>query len=468
MNNIKKRDLALITDFYELLMMQGYFEDFEKGKKEATFDVFYRRTPFDNGFAVFCGLNEIIDYIENLKFTEGDIEYLKSLNSFNDEFLNFLKDFKWTGSLYAFHEGSAIGEREPIIKVKASLIECQLIESAMLSLFNHETLVATKAYRICEAARPYKVMEFGLRRAMSFDAGIYGAKAACIAGCVGTSNVLTAKDFDVPALGTMAHSWVMTFEDEFTAFKSFADLYPDNCILLVDTYNTLNSGVPNAIKTFEYMKNNGISSKKYGIRLDSGDLAYLSKEARKMLDDAGFKDAIICASNDLDEEVIQALKIQNAAITLYGIGTKLITGAGSTLGGVYKLSSVYDDKEVYRIYNVEDNKFIADLIALSDEVYDENFTKNNDLVIKDEFDDWKKKLLKKGTYKMVKMLNPIFENGKLVYNRRTIKESADYFNKELETLSEDNKRLVYPKKLYVDISDKLYDIKYKILEEHYK
>ena len=253
MNNIKKRDLALITDFYELLMMQGYFEDFEKGKKEATFDVFYRRTPFDNGFAVFCGLNEIIDYIENLKFTEGDIEYLKSLNSFNDEFLNFLKDFKWTGSLYAFHEGSAIGEREPIIKVKASLIECQLIESAMLSLFNHETLVATKAYRICEAARPYKVMEFGLRRAMSFDAGIYGAKAACIAGCVGTSNVLTAKDFDVPALGTMAHSWVMTFEDEFTAFKSFADLYPDNCILLVDTYNTLNSGVPNAIKTFEYM-----------------------------------------------------------------------------------------------------------------------------------------------------------------------------------------------------------------------
>ena len=491
MNNIKKRDLALITDFYELLMMQGYFEDFEKGKRCATFDVFYRRTPFDNGFAVFCGLNEIIDYIENLKFTEDDIKYLKSLNSFNDEFLKFLKDFKWNGSLYAFHEGSVIGEREPIIKVKASLIECQLIESAMLSLFNHETLVATKAYRICEAARPYKVMEFGLRRAMSFDAGIYGAKAACIAGCIGTSNVLTAKDFDVPALGTMAHSWVMTFEDELTAFKSFADLYPDNCILLVDTYNTLTSGVPNAIKTFEYMKSKGINSKKYGIRLDSGDLAYLSKEARIMLDEAGFKDAIICASNDLDEEVIQALKIQNAEITLYGIGTKLITGAGSTLGGVYKLSSVYDekdkkyipkikissnsekitnpgDKEVYRIYNVEDNKFIADLIALSDEVYDEAFTQNNDLLIKDEFDDWKKKLLKKGTYKMVKMLNKVFENGKLVYNRRSVKESADYFNKELATLSEDNKRLVYPKKLYVDISDKLYNIKYKILEEHYK
>lgn len=490
MNTILKRNLALITDFYELLMMQGYFEDFEKGKNEATFDVFFRRTPFDNGFVVFAGLNEIIDYIENLKFTLEDIEYLKSLNTFNDDFLNYLKDFKWNGSMYAFHEGSVIGEREPVIKVKASLIECQLIESAILALFNHESLVATKAYRICEAARPYKVMEFGLRRAMSFDAGVYGAKAACIAGCVGTSNVLTAKDFDVPALGTMAHSWVMTFNDELTAFKKFADLYPDNCILLVDTYNTLKQGVPNAIKTFEYMKEKGVKSKKFGIRLDSGDLAYLSIEARKMLDSAGFKDAIICASNDLDEEVIQALKMQNAAITLYGIGTKLITGAGSTLGGVYKLSSVYDeknnkyipkikissnsekitnpgDKEVYRIYNIEDNKFVADLITLHDEVYDDAFTNNNDLVIKDEFDDWKKMCLKKGTYKMVKMLNPIFEKGKLVYSKKSVKESAEYFNKELTTLTEDNKRLVFPKKIYVDLSDKLYETKYKILDEHY-
>lgn len=484
LSELSKRNVALLTDFYELLMMEGYFDDAKKNNgldKIVTFDVFYRNNPFGNGFSVFCGLNEIIDYIENLKFIDEDIEYLKNNKTFSDEFLNYLKNFKFTGDIYAFEEGSIINKKEPVIKIVAPIIEAQLIESAILCIFNHETLVATKAYRICEAAKPCGVMEFGLRRAMSFDAGIYGAKAACIAGCVGTSNVLTSKMFDIPALGTMAHSWVMSFDDEFSAFKEFATKYPNMAILLVDTYDVLKSGVPNAIKTFDYMKENRIVSKKYGIRLDSGDLSYLSKEARKMLDEAGYRDAIICASNDLDEDLITSLNIQGAKIDLYGVGTKLITGSGATLGGVYKLSSVYDEKEkqfvpklkissnvekvtnpgnkeVYRIYD-NDNKVIADLISF----FDEEFDINKELTIFDPVHTWKKRELKPGEYKMKKMLKTIFKNGKLVYNKKSAVESKEYFAKELETLYEDNKRLTNPKEIYVDLSQKLYDKKIELL-----
>ena len=483
-SEISKRNIALLTDYYELLMMEGYF-DLSKAKKTeeqiVTFDVFYRVNPFSNGFAVFCGLNEIIDYIENLKFTDEDIEFLKQNGIFTEEFLNYLKGFRFTGSIFAFEEGSIINRKEPIIKVVAPISEAQLIESAMLCIFNHETLIATKAYRICEAARPCGVMEFGLRRAMSFDSAIYGAKAACIAGCIGTSNVLTAKMYNLPALGTMAHSWIMSFDDELTAFKEFAKRYPNMCILLVDTYDTLKSGVPNAIKTFDYMKENGIESKKFGIRLDSGDLAYLSKEARKMLDDAGYKDAVICASNDLDEDLIMSLNMQGAKIGLYGVGTKLITGNGATLGGVYKLSSVYDEnkkefvpklkissnvekvtnpgnKEVYRLYD-NDNKIIADLITL----YGEKFDENKELEIFDPVNTWKRRTLKVGEYKMKKMLKPIFIDGKLVYDRKTVNESKKHFAEELETLYEDNKRLTNPKEVYVDLSQKLYDTKIELL-----
>ena len=351
----------------------------------------------------------------------------------------------------------------------------------MLCAFNHETLIATKAYRICEAAKPYGVMEFGLRRAMSFDAAIYGAKAACIAGCIGTSNVLTAKMYDLLALGTMAHSWIMSFDDELTAFKEFATKYPDMAILLVDTYDTLKSGIPNAIKTFDYMKEKGINSKKFGIRLDSGDLAYLSKEARKMLDDAGYKDAVICASNDLDENLIMSLNMQGAKIGLYGVGTKLITGNGATLGGVYKLSSVYDEdkkifnpklkissnvekvtnpgnKEVYRVYD-ENGKLFADLIAFSDEEIDES----KELTLFDPVNTWKKRVMIPGQYKIKKMLKPIFVDGKLVYERKTVAESKKYFDNELNTLYDDNKRLTNPKEIYVDLSQKLYDTKIKLL-----
>lgn len=484
LSEITKRNVALLTDFYELLMMEGYFDFAKKGMKKepiVTFDVFYRNNPFGNGFAVFCGLNEIIDYISNLRFNDDDIEYLKKYNVFASDFLDYLKNFKFTGSVYAFEEGSIINKKEPVIKIVAPISQAQLIESAMLCLFNHETLIATKAYRICEAARPYGVMEFGLRRAMSFDAGIYGAKAACIAGCIGTSNVLTAKMFDLPALGTMAHSWIMSFDDEFTAFKEFATRYPDMAILLVDTYDTLKSGVPNAIKTFDYMKKNGISSKKYGIRLDSGDLAYLSIEARKMLDEAGYKDAVICASNDLDESLIMSLNAQGAKIGLYGVGTKLITGNGATLGGVYKLSSVYDEekkefnpkikissnvekvtnpgnKEVYRVYD-ENGKLFADLITFSDEKIDES----KELILFDPINTWKKRVMEPGRYKVKKMLNVVFEDGKLIYNKKTVAESKKHFEDELETLYEDNKRLTNPKEIYVDLSQKLYDTKIKLL-----
>ncbi len=483
-SEITKRNLALLTDFYELLMMEGYFSWSKKERKDellVTFDVFYRNNPFGNGFAVFCGLNEIIDYLENLKFNDDDIEYLKKYNIFNEEFLNYLKNFKWTGSVYAFEEGSIINKKEPVIKIVAPISQAQLIESAMLCAFNHETLIATKAYRICEAAKPYGVMEFGLRRAMSFDAAIYGAKAACIAGCIGTSNVLTAKMFDLPALGTMAHSWIMSFDDELTAFKEFALKYPDMAILLVDTYDTLKSGIPNAIKTFDYMKEKGIKSKKFGIRLDSGDLAYLSKVARKMLDEAGYKEAVICASNDLDENLIMSLNMQGAQIGLYGVGTKLITGNGATLGGVYKLSSVYDEKtkeykpklkissnvekvtnpgnkEVYRVYD-ENDKLFADLIAFSDEEFDEK----KELILFDPVNTWKKRVMIPGQYKIKKMLKPIFVDGKLVYERKTVAESKRYFENELSTLYDDNKRLTNPKEIYVDLSQKLYDKKIELL-----
>lgn len=484
-SEISKRNLGLLTDFYELLMMEGYF-NLAKGKNEpiVTFDVFYRNNPFGNGFTVYCGLNEIIDYIVNLKFNDDDINYLKKYSTFNDEFLSYLKQFKFTGSIYSFEEGSVINKKEPVIKVVAPISEAQLIESAMLCIFNHESLIATKAYRICEAAKPHGVMEFGLRRAMSIDASIYGAKAACIAGCVGTSNVLTAKMYNLPALGTMAHSWIMSFDDELTAFKEFATRYPDMAILLVDTYDTIKSGIPNAIKTFDYLKAKGIKSSKFGIRLDSGDLAYLSKIARKMLDDAGYTDAIICASNDLDENLIMSLNAQEAKIGLYGVGTKLITGNGATLGGVYKLSSVYDEdsklfipklkissnvekvtnpgnKEVYRIYD-ENGKIIADLITF----YDENISENDDLMIFDPVNTWKKQTLKKGKFKLKKMLIPIIVDGKLVYDKKDVNYSIELFKKELDSLYEDNRRLTNPKEIYVDLSQKLYDTKISLLSKY--
>ena len=330
---------TLMTDFYELTMMQGYYK--EKQNETVVFDVFFRNNPNDSGSSICAGLEQVIEYVKNLNFTYEDVDYLRSLGIFSEDFLQYLGGFHFTGDIYAIPEGTVIFSKEPILKVVAPIMEAQLVETTILNILNHQCLIATKASRVVFAADGDGIMEFGLRRAQGPDAGLYGARAAVIGGCVGTSNVLAGRMFDVPVLGTHAHSWIMSFKDEYTAFKTYADLYPDNCTLLVDTYDTLKSGVPNAIRVFQEMKDAGISLKKYGIRLDSGDLAYLSKKARKMLDDAGFPDAVIAASNDLDEYLLHDLKQQNAAITSWGVGTNLITSKDCpSFGGVYKLAAI--------------------------------------------------------------------------------------------------------------------------------
>ena len=333
-------NLTLLTDFYELTMMQGYFES-EQKNQIVVFDLFYRNNPSGNSFAITAGLEQVIEYIKNLRFYNDDIDYLNSLNTFSTDFLNYLKDFKFTGDIYAIPEGTVVFPKEPIIKVIAPIIEAQLIETALLNIINHQSLIATKAARVNWAAQNDIVLEFGLRRAQGPDAGIYGARAAIIGGCAATSNVLTGKMFNVPVKGTHAHSWVMSFKTELDAFRRYARLFPDACLLLVDTYDTLKSGVPNAIKVFRELQENGIKPKMYGIRLDSGDLAYLSKKARKMLDDAGFESAIISASSDLDEYLIRDLKSQGSKISLWGVGTNLITSKDCpSFGGVYKLAAI--------------------------------------------------------------------------------------------------------------------------------
>lgn len=335
-----RQNLTLLTDLYELTMMQGYFK--HKDQNETViFDAFYRTNPCNGGYAIAAGLEQLVNYIKELHFSKEDINYLASLNIFDNDFLDYLADFKFSGDIYAIPEGTVVFPREPLVKVIAPIMEAQLVETAILNIINHQSLIATKAARVCYAAKGDGIMEFGLRRAQGPDAGIYGARAAVIGGCIGTSNVLCGQLFDVPVKGTHAHSWIMSFPNEYTAFKTYADMYPTACILLVDTYDTLKSGVPNAIRVFQEMQKEGIPLTYYGIRLDSGDLAYLSKKARKMLDDAGFTDAVISASNDLDEYLIESLKLQGAAITSWGVGTNLITSKDNpAFGGVYKLAAL--------------------------------------------------------------------------------------------------------------------------------
>ena len=316
-------NLTLLTDLYELTMMQGYFKN--PTDQVVVFDAFYRKNPCDGGYAIAAGLDQIIEYVRHLHFAPDDIDYLRSLDIFDADFLEYLRGFHFTGDIYAVPEGTVVFPREPLLKVIAPVMEAQLVETTILNLLNHQSLIATKASRVVYAAKGDGIMEFGLRRAQGPDAGLYGARAAMIGGCIGTSNVLTGQMFQVPVKGTHAHSWIMSFPDEYTAFKTYAELYPNACILLVDTYDVLNSGVPNAIRVFQEMKAAGHEMKGYGIRIDSGDLAYLSKQAYKMLDEAGFGDAIISASSDLDEYLIESLKSQGAKINSWGVGTNLIT-----------------------------------------------------------------------------------------------------------------------------------------------
>lgn len=479
---MSNRNLTLMTDLYQLTMMQGYFK--ANNKNVAVFDAFYRSNPCKGGYAIFAGLEQVIDYVKNLHFTDGDIEYLRGLGIFGEDFLDYLKEFRFTGDIYAFPEGTVMFPREPMMKVIAPIMEAQLIETAILNIVNHQSLIATKAARVCYAAQGDGVMEFGLRRAQGPDAGIYGARAAMIGGCKGTSNVLAGEMFDVPVLGTHAHSWIMSFPDEYTAFKTYAELYPNACTLLVDTYDTLRSGVPNAIRVFTELRDKGIHPKSYGIRMDSGDLAYLSIEARKMLDEAGFEDAVIAASNDLDEYLIESLKSQGATITSWGVGTNLITSKDNpSFGGVYKLAAIADNdgnlipkikkseniekvtnpgnKKVYRIYDNDTGKVKADLICLADEVYDVS----EDLTLFDPNAPWKKTTLPGGSYTMRALLVPVVKQGEVVYTSPSVMEIRDYCNKEKKTLWDGCKRFAFAQLPRVDLSQKLYDLKVALLND---
>lgn len=479
---MSKRNLTLLTDLYELTMMQGYYE---KGQNEKViFDVFFRQNPCNNGYSVCAGLDQVIDYIKNLHFTYDDVDYLRGLGIFKEDFLHYLSGFHFSGDIYAIPEGTVVFPKEPLLKVVAPIMEAQLVETAILNIINHQSLIATKTSRIVFAANGDGIMEFGLRRAQGPDAGLYGARAAMIGGCVGTSNVLAGQMFDVPVMGTHAHSWIMSFPDEYTAFKTYAEMYPDNCTLLVDTYDTLKSGVPNAIRVFQEFKDAGKPLIKYGIRLDSGDLAYLSKEARKMLDEAGFPEATICASNDLDEFLLHDLKMQGAAIDSWGVGTNLITSKDCpSFGGVYKLAAIQNEegefvpkikisentekitnpgnKTIYRIYEKASGKIKADLICFADEVIDPK----QDLLLFDPMDTWKKTKLAGGTYNVREILLPIFKNGECLYKSPTLKEIAAYCREEKDTLWDETKRLFYPHRVYVDLSQKLYAVKQSLLDQ---
>ena len=479
-----ERNFTLLTDFYELTMMQGYLKS-GKHQEKVIFDMFYRKNPCGNGFAICCGLEQVVEYIRNLNFSEEDIDYLRSLGTFDEDFIEYLRGFHFTGDIYAIPEGTVVFPKEPLIKVIAPVIEAQLVETAILNLVNHQSLIATKAYRVVHAAQGDGVMEFGLRRAQGPDAGIYGARAAVIAGCIGTSNVYAGQKFHLPVLGTSAHSWIMSFPTELEAFKAYARLYPNNCILLVDTYDTLKSGVKNAILCYDAMKEEGITLKRFGIRLDSGDLAYLSKKARKMLDEAGYPEAIISASNDLDENLIESLKAQGACITSWGVGTNLITSESQpSFGGVYKLAATYSDdgkwvpkiklsensekitnpgnKQIYRIIEKDSGKVFADYIALEDET----FSEKEDLVLFDPIDTWKKSTLKGGSYEMRPLLVPIFLGGKLVYNCPSVEEIKAHCKREQESLWEECRRLTNPHAVHVDLSDKLYEMKKGLLAQY--
>ena len=478
------RNLTLLTDLYELTMMQGYFEN-EDVNQTVIFDMFYRNNPEGNGYAICAGLEQLIDYVKNLHFTEDEIDYLKSLGIFKPAFLAYLRDFRFTGDIYAIPEGTVIFPREPLVKVIAPIMQAQLVETAILNIINHQSLIATKTARIVRAAQGDGVMEFGCRRAQGPDAAIYGARAAIIAGCVGTSNVLCGQMFHVPVSGTHAHSWIMSFPDELSAFRAYAKLYPDACILLIDTYDTLDSGLPHAIQVFKELREQGIKPKRYGIRMDSGDLAYLSKKVKAALDAEGFTDAIISASNDLDEGLIGSLKAQGATINSWGVGTNLITSKDCpAFGGVYKLAAIWNepeqrfepkikisenaekitnpgDKKIYRIYDAQ-GMIVADLIALADE----EFSSKDPLLLFDPIETWKKTLLPGGSYSMRELLVPVFRKGDCVYESPSVKEIQNICRRELNTLWEESKRFEYPHQTYVDLSRKLWNLKNNLLERY--
>ena len=472
--------LQLVADFYEFTMSNGYFLK-NMNDKLSYFDVFFRRVPDKGGYVIVAGLEQVIDYIKNLRFTDDDINYLRKQNKFSEEYLTYLKNFKFTGDIWAIPEGTVVFPNEPLLTVRAPMIEAQILETMLLLTINHQSLIATKTSRIVNAAKGIPVMEFGARRAHGIDAAVSGARAAIIGGAVGTSCTLSAKEFNIPASGTMAHSWIQSFDSEYEAFKAYAEIYPNDCTLLIDTYSTIESGLPNAIKVFnEVLKPQGIRPQ--AVRLDSGDLAYLSKKVRKILDENGYPDCKICATNSLDEHLISSLLEQEAKIDSFGVGENLITAKSEPVfGGVYKLVATEKDgvitpkikvseaaikvtnpsfKKVYRFYDKDTKKALADVITLHDEVIPED-----NYMIFDPQNPWKKKILT--NYIIRPLQEKIFEKGKLVYKSPTLKDIAKYAKKELDTLWDEVKRLENPHEYYVDLSKNLWTLKNNMLNNIY-
>ena len=470
---------TMLCDFYELTMANGYFQT-DMAQQICYFDVFFRSVPDEGGFAITAGLEQIVDYIQNLRFDEEDIEFLRSKGCFREEFLDYLRTFRFTGDIWAVPEGTPVFPGEPLLTVRAPAMEAQFIETFVLLTLNHQTLIATKASRIVRSAQGRPVSEFGSRRAQGADAALLGARASYIAGCAGTACTQADQLFGTPAGGTMAHSWVQMFPDEYTAFKTYCALYPTNATLLVDTYNVLKSGVPNAIRAFdEMLKPLGIT--KCAIRLDSGDLTYLSRKARKLLDEAGWTECRIMASNSLDEYIIRDLLLQGAQLDGFGVGERLITSKSAPVfGGVYKLSAVEDReghiipkikisenaakitnpsfKKVYRLYDKADGKAFADLITLHDETVDES----RPLELFDPVDTWKRKTFENFTAKEQQV--PNFQSGKLVYDLPSMEEIRAHCAHELSLQWEEVKRFENPHNYYVDLSQKLWDLKQELLK----
>lgn len=479
MNNTQK-NLTMIMDLYELTMSNGIF-DSEMRDETVYFDMFFRRVPDDGGYAVMAGVEQLIEYMNNLEFDESDIAYLKGLKLFSEDFIEYLRTFKFTCDVWAMPEGTVIFPHEPIVTVRGPAMQAMMLETMLLLTVNHQSLIATKANRIVRAAAGRPVMEFGARRAHGYGAAYYGARAAVIGGCTGTSCILTAKDFGVPASGTMAHSWVQLFDDEYTAFKTYAEKYPDSCMVLVDTYNVLKSGIPNAIKVFDEVLK-PLGKRPLGIRIDSGDITYLTKKARKMLDDAGYPDAKICISNSLDEYLIRDMIFQGAKVDSYGVGERLITASSEAVfGGVYKLAAVEKNGKIipkikisenpakitlpgvkipWRLYDRETGKAIADVITLGNE----KISSDEPYEIFDPEHTWKRKVVTDFVAKKLQV--KIFEKGKQVYKSPAVKEIAKYRAEQVDSLWDEVTRFENPHTYYVDLSEELWSLRDELLKNH--
>lgn len=470
-----KINLTMLTDFYEITMANGYFET-GMADNIAYFDMFFRRIPDGGGYAIMAGVEQMMDYLKNLKFTDDDIEFLRGKGIFCEEFLNYLRNFKFECDVWAVPEGTPIFPHEPIVTVRGPVIQAQFIETMVLLSINHQSLIATKANRIVRAAKGRSIMEFGTRRAHGVDAAIYGARAAYIGGCAGTACAIADRDYGITALGTMAHSWVQMYPDEYSAFKKYAEIYPDNCVLLVDTYNVLKSGVPAAIKVFKEMK-----PRKMGIRIDSGDVAYLTKKARKMLDDAGLSECQIVVSNSLDEYIIRDVILEGACIDSFGVGERLITAKSEPVfGGVYKLVALETDgkmipkikisenvekitnpgfKHVYRLYDKSTGKARGDVITVADETIPEV----DEYEIFDPNAVWKRTKIR--DYYVKDLRVQLFDNGRCVYESPSVDEIKEYCRKQMETMWDETLRFENPQTYYVDLSPKLWQIKNDLLSE---